>query len=461
MDFIGAGDLRNISDDRVKFDERQVTNAVRTLLKLNPQRYTKEQGDISMDEAGLVVQELWYDAPELRYLIEVPRGADPSPTRPPKTDDPSVDPPYESWGTSLASMRYEPLLAYLIRAIREQHVVKRLVTDQVDCTNLLVRSIDGGRDVALSNVAHDGAVIGVVSDKEVYTVDREVVVDSTGETYVWVTDEGGHLHAGDLVASSNVPGYAMRQGEDDVVHSYTAARVLLDCDFTQPTKHRKIVSKTLQPYTIWTKTTYLPVTANTPSDEVETITETYYERRTRREVTPHAFTGVMPQWEEVLYTKQNRLVIDASAYEFLPASEKHNYVEQEDGTYVNENAIFLTQEEWASLTLEEQEPYRKGYYVYDVEERFEPTEGFSEFTRQVDKWKIVHRSQVPREGYVSTTEQKMQSVMVDGHIQWVDDPDPEAQDPLYPIRYLTQTGEQVTRLNAVRTAALLPCVLVA
>jgi hypothetical protein len=58
---------------------------------------------------------------------------------------------------------------------------------------------------------------------------------------MWVCDAArdavtGHsvpLESGDLVTTSAVPGYGMRQ-DDDIVRGYTVAKITMDCDFNPP-----------------------------------------------------------------------------------------------------------------------------------------------------------------------------------------------------------------------------------
>jgi len=76
---------------------------------------------------------------------------------------------------------------------------------------------------------------GMVSSliKKTDTNDYDTLVDTKGDTCIWVTDVNGPLESGDLVTSSNVsPGYAQKQG-DDSVRNYTIAKVTQDCDFTE------------------------------------------------------------------------------------------------------------------------------------------------------------------------------------------------------------------------------------
>jgi len=60
--------------------------------------------------------------------------------------------------------------------------------------------------------------------------DRKVIVNAHGEGAVWICSIGGSLRNGDLVMSSEICGFGMRQ-PDDVVRSYTVAKITCDCDF--------------------------------------------------------------------------------------------------------------------------------------------------------------------------------------------------------------------------------------
>jgi hypothetical protein len=58
-----------------------------------------------------------------------------------------------------------------------------------------------------------------------------VVVNSAGEGGIWVSNENGAIRNGDLVTTgSSVPGVAIKQ-LDDIVRSYTCAKITCDCDF--------------------------------------------------------------------------------------------------------------------------------------------------------------------------------------------------------------------------------------
>ena len=117
------------SDDRLKSEEELLTNATDTLLKLSPQKYLKRhtlREDEDRDplvETGLIAQDIWYDAPELRHLVQLGDGANPTDIKPeaPVVGDIQQDPDYSSWGPKEASVNYNGLIAYLIKSNQELH----------------------------------------------------------------------------------------------------------------------------------------------------------------------------------------------------------------------------------------------------------------------------------------------------------------------------------------------------
>ena len=123
----------NWSDDRLKENEMFIENVCETLSNLRPQLYDKKP-DMENDdpttwykESGLIAQEIYYDAPGLRHLINgTNNGIDeegntiPLPEIP-TSIDPSQDPDYSSWGKDPASVKYIGLIAYLVKANTELH----------------------------------------------------------------------------------------------------------------------------------------------------------------------------------------------------------------------------------------------------------------------------------------------------------------------------------------------------
>ena len=125
--------LTQSSDDRLKENEELIENAGETLPKLRPQLYDKKP-DVDNDdpttwykEFGLIAQEIYYDAPELRHLIhkgkpETDEDGNIIPLHEiPTSTDPQQDPDYSSWGEDPASVNYIGLIAYLVKAGTELH----------------------------------------------------------------------------------------------------------------------------------------------------------------------------------------------------------------------------------------------------------------------------------------------------------------------------------------------------
>ena len=122
------------SDDRIKEEEQLIENSTETLMKLRPQKYRKyqktqekHQEDLlknpnavnnSFVEAGLIAQEIYYQAPELRYIVKIDPNANPAENAI-IPDDPTIDPDYGDWG-EIASVDYNSLFAYLIKGFQEQ-----------------------------------------------------------------------------------------------------------------------------------------------------------------------------------------------------------------------------------------------------------------------------------------------------------------------------------------------------
>ena len=109
------------SDDRLKVNEEYITNAVDTLMKLKPQTYNMVLNGTPIEKKtpGLIAQDVYYDCPELRFLVDVPDDAVPG-DKPITPEDPTQDPDYSNWGSTYAGLNYSGFQAYLIKAIQEQ-----------------------------------------------------------------------------------------------------------------------------------------------------------------------------------------------------------------------------------------------------------------------------------------------------------------------------------------------------
>ncbi len=60
--------------------------------------------------------------------------------------------------------------------------------------------------------------------------DYRLIINSGGEGGIWVSNYNGTIKNGDLITTSPLPGIGMKQ-DDDLIHSYTVAKVVMDCDF--------------------------------------------------------------------------------------------------------------------------------------------------------------------------------------------------------------------------------------
>jgi hypothetical protein len=113
--------------------------------------------------------------------------------------------------------------------------------------------------ITLSNVANDTSYFGIITDKPLDTKDSEILVQSTGEGSVWVTDVNGSLDSGDFITTSNIAGYGMKQ-DDDLVHSYTVAKTTMPCDFNPQQVPVKRIIQQLSNVDYWVATVLSPTT---------------------------------------------------------------------------------------------------------------------------------------------------------------------------------------------------------
>ena len=126
--------LRHSSDDRRKTNEQHITNAMETLNKLSPQIYIKlndlveNGGKYSKLESGLIAQEIYYNAPELRHLVTIKdeNGNDVTPQEYDLSgNDVQNDPDYTAlgWGPKSAYVNYTGLIPYLVKANQEKQAI--------------------------------------------------------------------------------------------------------------------------------------------------------------------------------------------------------------------------------------------------------------------------------------------------------------------------------------------------
>ena len=87
-------------------------------------------------ETGIIAQDVWYDAPELRHIISLPSDATPAQEKPTGSDDPQEDPDYDSagWGTESASVSYTQIIPVLVKSNQELH--ERIVDHDTQIADL-------------------------------------------------------------------------------------------------------------------------------------------------------------------------------------------------------------------------------------------------------------------------------------------------------------------------------------
>ena len=72
-----SGNIVHTSDDRLKVDEELINDALGTIMKITPEIYNKKLSFMDINESsyrkesGLIAQDLWYNSPELRHLIQL------------------------------------------------------------------------------------------------------------------------------------------------------------------------------------------------------------------------------------------------------------------------------------------------------------------------------------------------------------------------------------------------------
>ena len=193
------------------------------------------------------------------------------------------------------SVDYGELPVILLRAIQELQSdinrSKRVILEGIeeDPVGLLV-SKNGDKcintynkvvsipKVSLSNVYQDKRCVGVISsmetveDKDIHyeefdiisekdTNDNFTFVKSIGKGKIWVTDMNGHFEIGDYITTSNISGYGTLQS-DDILHSYTVAKITVDCDFLESYNTIEQPIKVTREVDHWVKENWVESTEN-------------------------------------------------------------------------------------------------------------------------------------------------------------------------------------------------------
>tara|TARA_R110002153_G_scaffold67078_1_gene178892 strand:+ start:92 stop:2245 length:2154 start_codon:yes stop_codon:yes gene_type:complete len=406
------------SDDRIKNNEKRITNATETLLKISPQTY--EKSDIFKNptsnsyslESGLIVQDVWYDAPELRHLVDLPEDATPTETKPVSlTGNIQDDPDYSQWGSKQAYLSYTGFIPYLIKSVQELHTdrgkSKTWVDDinysnVMDYSGLIVcadtnTSKNGVPRVTVSSILNDKSCFGVISGGT-DTNDSEVFIQNYGHGNIWVTDINGILQSGDYITTSNVAGYGQKQ-DSDSLKNYTVAKITQDCDFTPalvPTRH--VVQ------------------------ELRDVT--YYKTTTMHDIE-------RPDYD--MLSEESRKIITKVKYQ--KTSDILDLTEEDQELYTTAEHIIKSLEGLSDTVRRFYEPFEEIYYM-------EIKTKLSEFNRP---------------GSIPIVKSEMVNVLDEhGQIQWEDDPT-GATEKAYKIGYLDANGVITDEANVVHTAAFVGC----
>lgn len=495
-----AAAFSTASDDRVKDFEKPLHLGTETLLKLNPQHYHKrDKLELSTkvkyrEEFGLIAQDVYYDAPELRPLVHLHYDADPSPEKPVRDENIQIDPPYDDWGSQIASLELEGLIPVVINSIKEivneKDAVKTRVTDVpfsnvADHRGLVVCARDdafspksGKPLVELSSRVACKAWYGVVAhDANVHTEDSETLIARGGDAKVWVLmREGASVESGDLLCTSNIHGYAWTQS-DDLVRSSTVAKLTQGCDFTPPVpRPKKKIRRELRDVTYYIKRRWYKTTKDEhdsmPEGKRRTYLEDYYEK-TEYEYRPHEPTFKRDDDDDwngpLVYVKLLTYDISKETYNTLSPEAKEAYKPKDESTYVRVEKQTATQEAYDLMTEEEREDYTphqsKPTSTEKTVDEWEALEDAAEKAQYVLKSRRVWERMeqwVAKDPLITNTtiETKQEMVdVLDENGQHIYDDDPEETELPYEIRYLTTQGALTTRHNAVYYAALLSCTL--
>jgi hypothetical protein len=241
-------------------------------MKIKPQLYDKKPSIESTDtkewfcESGLIAQELYYDVPELRHLVKIPRDArDIDANISVTSTDPTIDPEYSAWGKDTSAVNYVGLVPYLIKSVQE--ITTELPRHKTPVSNITPRNVNDfvglivskRGSVELSSKSEDKACYGVISETTCDTQNNEILVNSSGEGKIWVTNVNGNLEAGDLITTSNIAGYGELQNSP-VLSNFTVAKLTEDCDFNPSSIPIRRIRQEMSNVTVYSVTREVRVT---------------------------------------------------------------------------------------------------------------------------------------------------------------------------------------------------------
>ena len=145
---VGGTSFTTTSDDRLKSNEIPITDALESLMKLNPMTYDKydnmDKSGNYVTESGLISQDIWYQVPELRHIVSLgSEYSDVSSSTVPIPIDVSnnellEDADYNNLGwsnTTPSGVKYTDLIAYLIKAVQELNIQRQEEKDALQASH--------------------------------------------------------------------------------------------------------------------------------------------------------------------------------------------------------------------------------------------------------------------------------------------------------------------------------------
>jgi len=434
------------SDARLKKNVKPMKSTLNRINSLKPVSYTWVTDEKLGD--GFIAQDVFKVFPELRPGLPYSKctckcAQEICETCPLCADE--HDYPKNEDGTEyMFGLDYGKFTPYLTKAIQEldekveeHHNRKSFIenlpySDVEDVEGLIVSATTNNykKDkptLTLSSIENDKKCYGVIVGKTIDSIDSETNVQRSGEGCVWVINTNGPLESGDLITTSNVSGYGMKQF-DDILRSCTVSKITQDCDFTEHLKPKKRIKQELRNITYYLRDVY---------NRIEHI-----DRGDRSRMLPR---------EELVYENDTEVETNKNDYytfrKFDPEISESHYdalTEYEKNAYKVKYMRYerISEEKYNALDDKDKLAYepvtRTIYYIKETRES----------TVQLPECCGEYRVEI-RQELVNVLDEH-------GQLQWEDDPS-GATEKAYKIRYLTADGQITDEANAVHIAAFVGC----
>lgn len=240
---------------------------------------------------------------------------------------------------------------------------------------------------------------------------------------MWVINTAGNLESGDLITSASMNGYGTKQ-DDDLLRSYTVAKLTQDCDFTPKNIPVKRIKQEVRDVTYYTQDYYIEIkdfSGHKKEDLIERVVTKYLRYCDESE------NDENETYEEIITPEISR-----DDYDSLSEEERSNY---KVSKVVIKNCY-----EFEHLDESEKSKYEKtsvpGYYLNEPREStYLMPECCGEYTTDI------------RQELVNVVDEY-------GQTQWEDSDETEKS---YEIRYLDANGRITNEEQSVYIAALIGC----